>query len=59
MQSYNLNKADTAIAISGSQNVSFSYDSDQLTQRIDRIYKPSGKSYFRILPLMEEDTNVT
>ncbi|KAM0545993.1 hypothetical protein ACHAPJ_011105 [Fusarium lateritium] len=40
MQSYTMNKADTAVAISGSQNVSFSYDSDQLTQRIDRIFKP-------------------
>ncbi|KAF5684796.1 hypothetical protein FCIRC_3751 [Fusarium circinatum] len=42
MQSYNLYKADTAVAISGSQNVSFSYASDQLTQRIDRTFKPSA-----------------
>ncbi|KAF4973911.1 hypothetical protein FZEAL_9137 [Fusarium zealandicum] len=37
----NLCQADTAVAISGSQNVSFSFDSEQLTQRIDRIFKAS------------------
>ncbi|KAJ4250975.1 hypothetical protein NW762_011625 [Fusarium torreyae] len=46
MQSYTMNKADTAVAISGSQNVSFSYDSDKLTQRIDRIFKPGEYWYW-------------
>ncbi|EEU42952.1 uncharacterized protein NECHADRAFT_95379 [Fusarium vanettenii 77-13-4] len=41
MQSYNMDRADTAMAISGAQNVSFSFDSNELTQRIDRILKPS------------------
>ncbi|KAF4467560.1 hypothetical protein FALBO_5568 [Fusarium albosuccineum] len=41
MQSYNMDRADTTIAVSGSQNISFSFDSNQLTQRIDRIYKAS------------------
>ncbi|KNB01488.1 hypothetical protein FOXG_04717 [Fusarium oxysporum f. sp. lycopersici 4287] len=40
LQSYNMDKADTAVEISGSQNVSFSYSSGQLTQRIDRTFKP-------------------
>ncbi|KAI7771960.1 hypothetical protein LZL87_011653 [Fusarium oxysporum] len=42
MQSYNRDKADTAVAISSSQNISFSYSSGQLTQRIDRTVKPSA-----------------
>ncbi|CVL12257.1 uncharacterized protein FPRN_07011 [Fusarium proliferatum] len=46
MQSYNLDKADTAIAISGTQNISFSYASDRLTQGIDRIFKPSEYWYW-------------
>ncbi|KAG5767602.1 hypothetical protein H9Q72_004596 [Fusarium xylarioides] len=46
MQSYNLDKADTAVAISGSQNISFSYASDQLTQRIDRGFKPSAEYWY-------------
>lgn len=40
MQSYELNQADTAIAIAGQQNVSFRYSSDELEQRIDRRYTP-------------------
>jgi hypothetical protein len=39
-----MDRADTAMAISGAQNVSFSFDSNELTQRIDRILKPSGMS---------------
>ncbi|CAG9990374.1 unnamed protein product [Clonostachys byssicola] len=41
MQSYNLYHADTPVAVSGSQNISFSFDSDELTQRIDRKFHPS------------------
>ncbi|KAI1009833.1 hypothetical protein LB504_003014, partial [Fusarium proliferatum] len=55
MQSYNLDKADTAIAISGSQNISFSYDSDQLAQRIDRVFKPSEYWYWASARLDEFD----
>lgn len=42
MQSYNLYHADTPVAVSGSQNISFSFDSGELTQRIDRKFHPSG-----------------
>ncbi|CAI6031735.1 unnamed protein product [Clonostachys chloroleuca] len=41
MQSYNLYHADTPFAVSGSQNISFSFDSGELTQRIDRKFHPS------------------
>lgn len=44
MQSYELNQADTAVAIAGHQNVSFRYSSDELEQRIDRRYTPSSNS---------------
>uniref|UniRef100_A0A8H7N103 Metallo-beta-lactamase domain-containing protein n=1 Tax=Bionectria ochroleuca TaxID=29856 RepID=A0A8H7N103_BIOOC len=40
MQSYNLYHADTPVAVSGSQNISFSFDSGELTQRIDRKFPP-------------------
>ncbi|EXA31335.1 hypothetical protein FOVG_17385 [Fusarium oxysporum f. sp. pisi HDV247] len=55
MQSYNMDKADTAVAISGSQNVSFSYSSGQLTQRIDRTFKPSEYWYWASARLDEFD----
>ncbi|KAL7935120.1 hypothetical protein V8C35DRAFT_279576 [Trichoderma chlorosporum] len=42
MQSYELNLADTAVAISGQQNISFSFTSDELVQRIDRRWTPSS-----------------
>ncbi|KAH7166477.1 hypothetical protein EDB81DRAFT_839002 [Dactylonectria macrodidyma] len=41
MQSYEMTRADTAIAISGHQNISFSFKSDELQQRIDRQFVPS------------------
>ena len=42
MQSYNLNHADTSVAITGQQNVSFSFSPDgHLMQRIDRKFVPS------------------
>jgi hypothetical protein len=41
MQSYQLSQADTAVAISGHQNISFSFDADHLRQRIDRVLTPS------------------
>jgi len=43
MQSYELNEADTAVAIAGHQNISFRYSSNELEQRIDKQYTPSGK----------------
>ncbi|KAL9567551.1 hypothetical protein ACKAV7_008315 [Fusarium commune] len=55
MQSYNRDKADTAVAISGSQNISFSYSSGQLTQRIDRTVKPSEYWYWASARLDEFD----
>lgn len=44
MQSYELNQADTAVAITGHQNISFRYSSNEPEQRIDRRYTPSSKS---------------
>ncbi|KAH7204798.1 hypothetical protein DER44DRAFT_811991 [Fusarium oxysporum] len=55
MQSYNMDKADTGVAISGSQNASFSYSSGQLTQRIDRTFKPSEYWYWASARLDEFD----
>ncbi|KAG7414067.1 hypothetical protein Forpe1208_v008297 [Fusarium oxysporum f. sp. rapae] len=55
IQSYNMDKADTAVAISGSQNVSFSYSSGQLTQRIDRTVKPNEYWYWSSARLDEFD----
>ena len=43
MQSCELDRADIAIAISGSQNISFSFESGDLTQRIDRKFTPSSE----------------
>jgi hypothetical protein len=43
MQSYELNEADTAVAIAGHQNISFRYSSNELEQRIDKQYTPSSK----------------
>jgi hypothetical protein len=42
MQSYEINQADVAVAISGSQNISYTFESNDLVQRIDRIFTPSG-----------------
>ncbi|KAL6405068.1 hypothetical protein AUP68_11911 [Ilyonectria robusta] len=42
MQSYEMTRADTFIAISGHQNISFSFASDELQQRIDRQFVPSS-----------------
>jgi hypothetical protein len=42
MQAYNLLKADQFVAITGHQNISFSYRSPILQQRIDRIFTPAG-----------------
>ncbi|KAF2740595.1 hypothetical protein EJ04DRAFT_481728 [Polyplosphaeria fusca] len=42
MQSYEMAQADTAVAIRGHQNVSFSFASNTLEQRIDRVLDPSG-----------------
>lgn len=44
MQSYELNQADTSVAIAGQQSVSFQFSSGELVQRIDRRFTPSGKS---------------
>ncbi|KAM5344363.1 hypothetical protein ACJ41O_012900 [Fusarium nematophilum] len=41
MQSYEMSRADVGVAISGSQNISFKLDSDDLVQRIDRRFVPS------------------
>ncbi|KPM43977.1 hypothetical protein AK830_g2647 [Neonectria ditissima] len=41
MQSYEMTRADTAVAVSGNQNISFSFASDELQQRIDRQFVPS------------------
>ncbi|CAM1504906.1 Fc.00g024970.m01.CDS01 [Cosmosporella sp. VM-42] len=41
MQSYELTRADVAVAITGSQNISFSYSSPEVVQRIDRHFVPS------------------
>ncbi|KAH7139969.1 hypothetical protein B0J13DRAFT_478345 [Dactylonectria estremocensis] len=42
MQSYEMTRADTFIAISGHQNISFSFMSEELQQRIDRQFVPSS-----------------
>lgn len=42
MQSYEMDRADTALAITGSQNISFLFTTDELVQRIDREFIPSG-----------------
>jgi hypothetical protein len=42
MQAYNLVKADQFVAITGHQNISFSYSSPTLVQRIDRQFIPAG-----------------
>lgn len=44
MQSYDFERADIGVAISGSQNVSFKLDSGDLQQRIDRHFTPAGTS---------------
>lgn len=43
MQSYELTYADVGLATSGSQNISFSFASNELVQRIDRKFTPSGE----------------
>jgi len=43
MQAYNLAKADQFVAITGHQNISFSYSLPILQQRIDREFVPAGK----------------
>lgn len=43
MQSYEIDSADTAVAVTGSQNVSFNFGAGQLQQRIDRQFVPSGE----------------
>lgn len=42
MQSYELDRADTGVSSTGSQNVSFDLTSTDLKQRIDRRYIPAG-----------------
>ena len=38
-------RADTYVATTGSQNISFQFSSDDLVQRIDRRFIPSGKQW--------------
>jgi len=45
MQAYNLAKADQFVAITGHQNISFSYSLPVLQQRIDREFIPAGKLF--------------
>ncbi len=42
MEGYNTLRADTAIAVGGQQNLSFSFTSPAVQQRIDRIAKLGG-----------------
>jgi hypothetical protein len=44
MQNYDLIKADQYVAIQGHQTLSFSFNTTQLQQRIDRYFIPSGGS---------------
>jgi hypothetical protein len=47
MESYSSLRADTTIAVGGNQNISFSFVSPELQQRIDRNFQTSGKrSYY-------------
>ncbi|EEU37113.1 uncharacterized protein NECHADRAFT_52281 [Fusarium vanettenii 77-13-4] len=46
MQSYELTRADTYVATSGSQNISFRVDQGFLEQRIDRRLVPSNHWYW-------------
>ena len=46
MQSYTLNSADTYVSISGSQNISYSFTSSEIQQRIDRSFFRSKYWYF-------------
>ncbi|KAH6880353.1 hypothetical protein B0T10DRAFT_412091 [Thelonectria olida] len=41
MQSYDFDRADIGVAITGSQNISFQLNSGELQQRIDRRFVPS------------------
>ena len=43
MQSYSLFHSDTFIAISGEQNISFSFEMENLQQRIDRDIQRSSR----------------
>jgi hypothetical protein len=43
MQNYNLVKSDQFVAITGKQEISFSYNSSVLLQHIDRSFIPSGQ----------------
>jgi hypothetical protein len=43
MQNYNLVETDRYVAISGNQNVSFTFQNGTLRQRIDRFWQRSGK----------------
>jgi hypothetical protein len=43
MESYSTLRADTTIAVGGNQNISFSFASPGLQQRIDRFFQTSGK----------------
>ena len=42
MEGYNTLRADTAIAVGGQQNLSFSFTSPAVQQRIDRIANLGG-----------------
>jgi hypothetical protein len=47
MESYSTLRADTTIAVGGNQNISFSFVSPELQQRINRNFQTSGKrSYY-------------
>ena len=50
MQSYELTRADTYVAMTGSQNISFQFSSDNLVQRIDRRFIPSSKQRYPTTP---------
>jgi hypothetical protein len=43
MQGYNMDKADTQVAIEGGQDISFDFTASSLRQRIDRNFIPSGR----------------
>jgi hypothetical protein len=47
MENYDFYIADTVIAVSGNQNVTFSYptESSPILQRIDRSWHPSGSRF--------------